>query len=181
LVPVNLVKNEQFEPAFLEIAPNNKMPAIVDHDPIDGGKPISIFESGVILQYLAEKTGQLAPKDLRGRAPFRFFRALYSKAAGHTTTGGFALSPQTMPRCEQGGANGIVWGLSNRAGEPIARPVRPTKHTLNALARKSVCATMELDRPADLAAPLPNSGKQQMITGAVAHKALLSWASPNAI
>jgi GST-like protein len=68
LVPVNLVKNEQFEPAFLEIAPNNKMPAIVDHNPVDCGKPISIFESGAILQYLAEKTGQLLPKDLRGRA-----------------------------------------------------------------------------------------------------------------
>ncbi|WP_206998023.1 glutathione binding-like protein [Trinickia mobilis] len=67
LVPVNLVKNEQFEPAFLEIAPNNKMPAIVDHNPVDCGKPISIFESGAILQYPAEKTGQLLPKDLRGR------------------------------------------------------------------------------------------------------------------
>lgn len=67
LVPVNLGKNEQFEPGFLAIAPNNKMPAIVDHNPVDGGKPISIFESGAILQYLADKTGQLMPKNLRGR------------------------------------------------------------------------------------------------------------------
>ena len=67
LVPVNLVKNEQFEPDFLKIAPNNKMPAIVDHDPIGGGAPIGIFESGAILHYLAEKTGMLLPGDLRGR------------------------------------------------------------------------------------------------------------------
>jgi len=67
IVPVNLIKNEQFEPKFLEIAPNNKMPAIVDHDPIGGGAPISIFESGAILQYLAEKTCKLMPQDIRAR------------------------------------------------------------------------------------------------------------------
>jgi GST-like protein len=67
IVPVNLVKDEQFAPDFLAIAPNNKMPAIVDHDPIGGGAPISIFESGAILLYLAEKTGKLMPKDIRGR------------------------------------------------------------------------------------------------------------------
>lgn len=67
LVTVNLPKNEQFAPDFLKIAPNNKMPAIVDHDPIGGGEPISIFESGAILQYLAEKTGKLMPQDIRGR------------------------------------------------------------------------------------------------------------------
>jgi GST-like protein len=67
IMPVNLVKNEQFESDFLKIAPNNKMPAIVDHDPIGGGEPISIFESGAILQYLAEKTGKLSPQDARGR------------------------------------------------------------------------------------------------------------------
>jgi GST-like protein len=67
IVPVNLVKNEQFEPKFLEIAPNNKMPAIVDHDPVGGGAPISIFESGAILLYLVEKTGKLMPAHIRGR------------------------------------------------------------------------------------------------------------------
>jgi GST-like protein len=67
VVPVNLVKDEQFKPDFLKIAPNNKMPAIVDHDPVGGGEPISIFESGAILQYLAEKTGKLMPQDIRGR------------------------------------------------------------------------------------------------------------------
>jgi GSH-dependent disulfide-bond oxidoreductase len=67
IVPVNLVQNDQFKPEFLKIAPNNKIPAIVDHDPIDGGAPLSLFESGAILLYLAEKTGQLMPQDLRGR------------------------------------------------------------------------------------------------------------------
>jgi GST-like protein len=65
--PVNISKGEQFDPAFLKISPNNRMPAIVDQAPADGGKPISVFESGAILQYLAEKTGQFLPADVRGR------------------------------------------------------------------------------------------------------------------
>jgi GSH-dependent disulfide-bond oxidoreductase len=66
--PVNIGKGEQFTPEFLAIAPNNRIPAIVDHDPVGGGAPISLFESGAILLYLAEKTGKLIPQDLRGRA-----------------------------------------------------------------------------------------------------------------
>ena len=65
--PVNIGRGEQFKPDFLKIAPNNRMPAIVDHDPPGGGEPVAIFESGAILQYLAEKTGKFMPKDLRGR------------------------------------------------------------------------------------------------------------------
>jgi GST-like protein len=65
--PVNIGKGEQFDPAFLRISPNNRIPAIVDHAPADGGEPVSVFESGAILQYLAEKTGKLLPRDLRGR------------------------------------------------------------------------------------------------------------------
>jgi len=65
--PVNIGRGEQFAPEFLAISPNNRMPAIVDHDPPGGGAPISIFESGAILLYLAEKTGQFMPKDIRGR------------------------------------------------------------------------------------------------------------------
>ncbi|HVI97940.1 MAG TPA: glutathione binding-like protein [Sphingomonas sp.] len=56
--PVNIGTGDQFEPDFLAIAPNNRMPAIVDHDPADGGEPISVFESGAILVYLANKTGR---------------------------------------------------------------------------------------------------------------------------
>jgi GST-like protein len=64
---VNISKGEQFDPAFLKIAPNNRIPAIVDTAPKGGGEPISVFESGAILQYLAEKTGRFLPADLRGR------------------------------------------------------------------------------------------------------------------
>jgi len=65
--PVNIGKGEQFQPDFLKIAPNNRMPAIVDHAPADGGPPLSVFESGAILTYLAEKTGKFLPHELRGR------------------------------------------------------------------------------------------------------------------
>jgi GST-like protein len=65
--PVNIGKGDQFDPEFLKIAPNNRIPAIVDHAPADGGKPISVFESGAILLYLAGKTGKFIPKTLRGQ------------------------------------------------------------------------------------------------------------------
>jgi GST-like protein len=65
---VNIGRGEQFEPEFLAISPNNRMPAIVDHDPPGGGEPVSVFESGAILIYLAEKSGQFLPADVRGRA-----------------------------------------------------------------------------------------------------------------
>ena len=67
LIPVNIGKGEQFQPEFLAISPNNRMPAIVDHTPVERGAPISVFESGAILLYLAEKTEQFIPKDVRGR------------------------------------------------------------------------------------------------------------------
>ena len=68
IVPVNIGTGEQFGPDFLRIAPNNRIPAIVDHEPADGAAPVSVFESGAILLYLAEKVGRFIPGDLRGRA-----------------------------------------------------------------------------------------------------------------
>lgn len=65
---VHIGKDEQFAPDFLKISPNNKIPAIVDPDG-PGGQPISVFESGAILLYLGEKTGQFLPRDLRARVP----------------------------------------------------------------------------------------------------------------
>lgn len=65
--PINIGRGEQFTPEFLDIAPNNRIPAIVDRMPSDGGQPLSVFESGAILEYLADKTGKFLPKTGRER------------------------------------------------------------------------------------------------------------------
>ena len=65
--PVDIGGGDQFKPGFLRISPNNRMPAIVDHEPLGGGPPLAIFESGAILEYLADKTGQFLPRSGAGR------------------------------------------------------------------------------------------------------------------
>src|SRR6266705_1494669 len=67
IFPVNIGKGEQFAKDFLKISPNNRIPAMIDHDPPGGGAPISVFESGAMLLYLADKTRKFIPQDLRGR------------------------------------------------------------------------------------------------------------------
>ena len=66
--PINISKGEQFAPEFLKISPNNRIPAIIDREPADGGAPIALFESGAILLYLAEKIDRFIGRDARGRA-----------------------------------------------------------------------------------------------------------------
>jgi GST-like protein len=67
IIPINIGKGEQFQRDFLAVSPNNRIPAMIDRAPVDGGKPIPVFESGAMLLYLADKTGQFIPRDLRGR------------------------------------------------------------------------------------------------------------------
>jgi GSH-dependent disulfide-bond oxidoreductase len=84
IIPVNINKGDQFDPGFLEISPNNKMPAIVDDDGVDdardGDGKLALFESGAILQYLAEKTGKLLPGDTAGK--YRVLQWVYWQVGG---------------------------------------------------------------------------------------------------
>ncbi len=80
VVPINIGTGAQFEPEFLRISPNNRMPAIVDHEPVDGKGPLSVFESGAILEYLAEKYGRFMPKDVRGK--YEVLQWLYWQMGG---------------------------------------------------------------------------------------------------
>jgi GST-like protein len=78
-IAVDIGGGDQFKPEFLRVSPNNRMPAIVDHEPLGGGDPITIFESGAILEYLADKTGKLLPKEPRAR--FRVLQWVYWQMA----------------------------------------------------------------------------------------------------
>src|SRR5258707_1051628 len=67
IVPCNIQRGDQFTPEFLKMNPNHRMPVMVDHDPKGGGAPISVFESGAIMMYIAEKVGRFWPQDVRGK------------------------------------------------------------------------------------------------------------------
>ncbi len=84
--PVRISEGEQFEPAFLKISPNNKIPALVDHAPADGGEAMALFESSAILQYLADKTGRFLP--LQGRLRYEALQWLEWQAAGLSPVAG---------------------------------------------------------------------------------------------
>ena len=98
--PVNIGSGDQFQPEFLAIAPNNKIPAIVDHAPADGGAPLSVFESGAILQYLAGKTGRFGGQGLREQAQVSQWLMWQMAGLGPMSgqMGHFAVyAPQTVP------------------------------------------------------------------------------------
>ena len=78
--PIDIAKGEQFSAEFLEISPNNRIPAIVDRTPIDGGQPLALFESGAILEYLADKSGKFLPKS--GRQRYRVLQWLHWQVGG---------------------------------------------------------------------------------------------------
>ena len=100
VIPVNIGRGEQFAPDFLAISPNNRMPAIVDHEPLDGGAPLALFESGAILLYLAEKSGRFLPRAVRER--FRVTQWLMWQMGGLGPMGGQAghfrlYTPEPVP------------------------------------------------------------------------------------
>lgn len=80
LLTLDIQAGAQFDPQFLAISPNNRMPAIVDHDPADGGAPVSLFESGAILEYLADKAGRFLGATARDR--YAVLQWLYWQMAG---------------------------------------------------------------------------------------------------
>lgn len=100
IIPVDISKDAQFAPAFLAIAPNNKIPAIVDHAPLDNGAPVALFESGAILTYLGDKTNQFLPSSPRARATVAQW--LYWQVGGLGAMAGQlhffeSLAPQHVP------------------------------------------------------------------------------------
>jgi GSH-dependent disulfide-bond oxidoreductase len=113
-VPVNIGAGDQFKPEFLKISPNNRMPAIVDHEPPGGGAPVSVFESGAILQYLAEKAGKFLPKELHAR--YDVLQWLYWQMGGLGPMAGQAghfnvYAPQFAP------AEQLVYGQKRYSNE----------------------------------------------------------------
>lgn len=119
IVPVNISAGEQFSPDFQRISPNGRIPAIVDHAPSDGGGPLPVFESGAILEYLADKTGRLLDRTGRGR--FEVLQWLYWQMAGLGPMAGqnhhFAhYAPERLPYATERYVNetGRLYGVLDR-------------------------------------------------------------------
>ncbi len=130
LKPVNIGRGEQFKPEFLAISPNNRMPAIVDHDPPGGGAPVSVFESGAILIYLAEKTGRFLPTDLRSR---KATLAMADVADGRPGADGRAERP--LPAlCA--GEDSLRDRALRQGGQPPVRRARPAAAAHRRLRRR---------------------------------------------
>ena len=132
--PVNISKNEQFHPDFLKISPNNRIPAIVDPDG-PGGQPISVFESGAILIYLAEKTGKFMPSDMRAKVPVLEWLMWQM--------GGFGPMPGQVHHFLRGGKSAgpeIRAGTLHEGDAPVIRRAGP------AVGRPGLCRRQLLDR-----------------------------------
>lgn len=119
IIPINISKGEQFGEAFLKIAPNNRIPAIRDLAPEDGGEPIGLFESGAILEYLAEKTGKFLPSDTRAR--FAALQWLYWQVGGLGPMAGQThhfvhYAPERIPYAMERYVNetGRLYGVLNK-------------------------------------------------------------------
>lgn len=113
--PVDIGAGDQFKASFLRISPNNRMPAIVDNDPLGGGKPISIFESGAILEYLADKTGKFLPKAPAER--FRVLQWVYWQMANLGPMMGNANHFKNYAKKLANGPEQLAYGISRFVGE----------------------------------------------------------------
>ena len=122
VIPVNIRAGEQFKPEFLAISPNNRIPAIVDHAPADGGGPFSVFETGAILIYLADKAGRFLPQEMRGRSQGRAMGDVADERAWSHAR------PARPFRALRAGENSLRHRtLSRRSGAALSRARHPTR------------------------------------------------------
>lgn len=154
IVPVDISAGDQFKPEFLAISPNNRMPAIIDHAPADGGAPISVFESGAILVYLAEKIGRFLPTALRSRKTV--FEWLFWQVGGLGPMAGqnhhfvqYAPEPRRFPQPQAL----VPTDAGTTGGRPCLRPRRTVGETgrgdrgRESDPFRSVCGTAESGHP----------------------------------
>jgi len=133
IIRVDISKGEQFSPLFLAISPNNKIPAIIDNQPADGGRPLSLFESGEILLYLAEKTGKLLSGELRERPYLAMALLAGERTWAHAGTESpfYRLRPAAHPLCDRtlsGGDATFVWRAKPAAGKNAVAWGRSLQH-----------------------------------------------------